>query len=179
MGSPLLLSAYIAIAGSDFDRSDLFKPAPYLLTDTQISPKCLFRVRTQHTKEVPTHNHLRPVNGKLAHTSYGDRSCPFCHSTPVVGNESHYLFGCPSITSGMEPMYVPFKKLFKQSALPSCQQLHHTTKISLPLGSFPPPQSTYRWSMVEKMGRRSPEVVGDQTRSKGSPIYPRCSRPGP
>jgi len=122
-------SAYIVIAVSDFYRSDLFKPAPsvtpYLLTDTQISPKFLFRVRTQHTKEVPTHNHLRPVNGRLAHTSYGDRSCPCCHSTPVVGNESQYLFGCPSITPGMEPMYAPFQKLFKQSALPSWQQLHH------------------------------------------------------
>jgi hypothetical protein len=29
---------YIAIASSDIDRSDLFKPAPYLLADTQISP---------------------------------------------------------------------------------------------------------------------------------------------
>ena len=106
-------SAYIAIAGSDIDRSDLFKPAPYLLSDTQISPKCLFRVRTQHTKEVSTHNHVRPVNGRLAHTSYGDRTCPFCHSTLVVGNESHYLFGCPSITPVMEQMYAQFKKLLK------------------------------------------------------------------
>jgi hypothetical protein len=126
-------SAYIVIAGSDIDRTDLFKPAPYLLSDTQISPKCLFRVRTQHAKEIPTHNHLHS-------TSYSDRSCPFCHSTLIVGNESHYLFGCPSITPIMEPMYVPFKKLLKQSALPSWEQLHQTTKISLLLGSSLPPQ---------------------------------------
>jgi hypothetical protein len=125
-------SAYIAIAGSDIDRSDLFKPAPYLLSDAQISPKCLFRVRTQQIKEVPTHSHLRPVNGRLANTSYNTMTVgvPSAIQTPIVGNESLYLFGCTIITPVMEPIYAPFKKLLKESALPSWEKVHHTTKIS-------------------------------------------------
>jgi hypothetical protein len=31
----------------------------------------------------------------------------FSATQPVVGNELHYLFECPSITPIMEPMYVP------------------------------------------------------------------------
>ena len=38
-----------AIAGPDIDRPDLFKPAPYLTADHQISPKCLF------SNSYPTH----------------------------------------------------------------------------------------------------------------------------
>ena len=56
---PTRHSAYVTIAGPDIDRPDLFKPAPYLTADHQISPKCLFRIRTQHTKEIPTHQHLK------------------------------------------------------------------------------------------------------------------------
>ena len=82
-------SAYITFAESDTDRPDLFEPAPYLLTNNQIRPKCLFRIRTQRTKEIPTHNQLRQINGRLAHSTYSDRICPFCYSTSVTGNEIH------------------------------------------------------------------------------------------
>ena len=107
---PTRHNAYVAIAGPDIDRPDLFKPAPYLTADHQISPKCLFRIRTQHTKEIPTHQHLK-VNlaGRQLHSNYSDRKCPFCRATPVTGNETHYLLACPSITPGMEPMYKPIK----------------------------------------------------------------------
>jgi hypothetical protein len=89
---PTRHTPYIDIAGSDIDRPDLFKPAPYYLPDNQIIPKCLFRIRTQHIKEIPTHHHLRRhTNGRLVHSNYTDRICPFCHSTPVFGNEIHYL----------------------------------------------------------------------------------------
>ena len=48
---PTRHSADIAVARSRTDRPDLFKPAPYPLAENQISPKCLFRIRTQHSKE--------------------------------------------------------------------------------------------------------------------------------
>jgi hypothetical protein len=128
-------SAYIVIAGSDIDRTDLFKPAPYLLSDTQISPKCLFRVRTQHAKEIPTHNHLHS-------TSYSDRSCPFCHSTLIVGNESHYLFGCPSITPIMEPMYVPFQETPQAVGAPIVGAAASNNKNLSPTRELPPPPNT-------------------------------------
>jgi hypothetical protein len=77
-------NAYVAIAGPDIDRPDLFKPAPYLTADHQISPKCLFRIRTQHTKEIPTHQHLKVnFNGRQLHSNYSDRKCQFCRATPV------------------------------------------------------------------------------------------------
>jgi hypothetical protein len=41
---PTRHTSYIDIAGSDIDRPDLFKPAPYLLADNHISTKCLFRI---------------------------------------------------------------------------------------------------------------------------------------
>jgi hypothetical protein len=107
---PTQHTSYIDIAGSDIDRPDLFKPAPYLLVDNQISPKCLFRIRTQHTKKIPTHHHpRRHTNGRLVHSNYTDHICPFCHFTPVIGNEIHYLLACPNISPEMEPMYTPFQ----------------------------------------------------------------------
>jgi hypothetical protein len=41
---PTRHNSYVAIAGYDIDRPDLFKPAPYLVSDNQISPKCHFRI---------------------------------------------------------------------------------------------------------------------------------------
>ena len=107
-------NSYMVIARSDIDRPDLLKSAPYLSADNPISPKCLFRIRTQHTKEIPTHHHLsRLTNGRLAHSNYSDRIFPFCHSTPVNGDEIHYLLAGSSISPVMKPMITPFKKHLK------------------------------------------------------------------
>ena len=93
---PTRHNAYVAIAGPDIDRPDLFKPAPYLTADHQISPKCLFRIRTQHTKEIPTHQHLKAnLAGRQIHSKYSDRKCSFCRATPVTGHEAHYLRRSP------------------------------------------------------------------------------------
>ena len=41
------------------------------------SPKCLFRIRTQHTKEIPTHQHLKAnLAGRQLHSKNSDRKCP-------------------------------------------------------------------------------------------------------
>ena len=139
----------MVIARSDIDRPDLLKPAPYLSADNPISPKCLFRIRTQHTKEIPTHHHLsRLTNGRLAHSNYSDRICPFCHSTPVNGDEIHYLGS--SISPVMKPMYTPFKKHLKRLTLPSWEELHDTIKISLLLGSSLNPEIDNRKARREQ-----------------------------
>jgi hypothetical protein len=148
---PTRHTSYLDIAGSDIDRPDLFKPAPYLLADSQISPKCLFPIRTQHTKEIPTHHHLRRhTNGRLFHSNYADRICPFCHSTPVIGNEIHYLLACPNISPVMEPMYTPLKKHLKRLALPPWEELRDTSKMPLLLRSSLPPQMDKRKAMREQ-----------------------------
>jgi hypothetical protein len=59
-----------------------------------------------------------PTAGRLVHSNYTDRICPFCHSTPLIGNEIHYLLACPNIRPVMEPIYTPFKKHLKRLALP-------------------------------------------------------------
>jgi hypothetical protein len=151
---PTRHNAYITIAGPDIDRPDLFKPAPYLTADHQISPKCLFRIRTQHTKEIPTHHHLRPyTNDRQVYSTYSDRTCPFCYVTPltpVTGHETHYLLSCPSISPVMEPMYTPLKENLKRSALPSWEGLEDKVKISLLLGSSLPPQLDKRKTMRDQ-----------------------------
>ena len=40
-------------------------------------------IRTQHTKEIPTHQHLK-VNlaGRQLHSNYSDSKYPFCRATP-------------------------------------------------------------------------------------------------
>ena len=147
---PTRHNAYVAIAGPDIDRPDLFKPAPYLTADHQISPKCLFRIRTQHTKEIPTHQHLK-VNlaGRQLHSNYSDHKCPFCRATPVTGHETHYLLACPSITPGMEPMYKPIKENLRL-ALPPWDGLDDNVKISLLLGSSLPSQLDKRKAMRDQ-----------------------------
>jgi hypothetical protein len=42
------------------------------LADNHISPKCLIRIRTQHSREIPTHQHLKPINGRPAHSNCRD-----------------------------------------------------------------------------------------------------------
>ena len=73
---PALRLQYINIAGNDLYRPNLFKPAPYILEDTTISTKCLFRLRTQHSIEFPTHQHLTTASGSFGYTKYEDRHCP-------------------------------------------------------------------------------------------------------
>ena len=57
------LSAYISIAGHDIDRNDLFHPAQYINSHPTISVKALLRLRTQHSEEIPTHQHLDSTEG--------------------------------------------------------------------------------------------------------------------
>jgi hypothetical protein len=118
---PTRLSAYTGIAGTDIDRSDLCKPAAYQIADNQITPECLFRIRTQHSNEVRTHQHLRSINGRLTHSSFGDRNCPFCHSAAITGTEAHHLLACSRTRPSMEPLYVPFQNLLNSSSSSKAQ----------------------------------------------------------
>ena len=72
--------AYIIIVAQDLNREDLFQVAPYITMDTKISTKALLRFRTQHTDEIPTHNHLYydEETGNSEKTDYVDRKCPAC-----------------------------------------------------------------------------------------------------
>ena len=78
LAEPSRHSSYISIASTDIDRADLFKPASYLLADNQISTKCLFRIRTQHTKEIPTHHLTRRGS------SHADQITSQCHNPSSV-----------------------------------------------------------------------------------------------
>jgi hypothetical protein len=60
--------------------------------DTKISTKALLRLRTQHTDEIPTHNHLYydEETGESEKTDYVDRKCPACaEHTPLQINHYH------------------------------------------------------------------------------------------
>ena len=134
------LSAYINIAGNDLYRPNLFKPAPYILEDTTISTKCLFRLRTQHSIEIPTHQHLTTASGRFGYTKYEDRHCPLCTSGPVVGSETHFLLVCPGTAPILEAYYAPLKRLLSKLALPPWDQISDLDKVSLLLGGSLPRQ---------------------------------------
>ena len=58
------------------NQADLFQAAPYIILDTKISTQVLLRLRTQHTDEIPTHQHLYDDEdtGKSEKTDYVDRN---------------------------------------------------------------------------------------------------------
>ena len=91
------VAAYLSIAGQDLHRPNLFKPAQYIKLLSKISTKSLLRIRTQHAKEIPTHQAL--TEGKK--TAYVDRQCHLCHNhnnqSVTIGSESHFLLICPHV----------------------------------------------------------------------------------
>ena len=141
--------AYIIIAGQDLNRADLFQAAPYITMDTKISTKALLRLRTQHTDEIPTHNHLYydEETGKSEKTDYVDRKCPACaehtHSPnqplPLIGSETHLLMQCPHTpTNIMEPFIHNISKKLMSFRLPKWTDIPVNQQVSLALGSTPP-----------------------------------------
>ena len=77
------LLAYVQIAGQDIHRQDLFQPAQYITTQAKISVKVLLRLRTQHSEEIPTHQHLNRQDGHMVKSLYTDRrTCPLKTKSP-------------------------------------------------------------------------------------------------
>jgi len=141
--------AYIIIAGQDLNRADLFQAAPYITMDTKISTKALLRLRTQHTDEIPTHNHLYydEQTGKSEKTDYVDRKCPACaehtyspnQPLPPIGSETHLLMQCPHTpTNIMEPFIHNISKKLMSFRLPKWTDIPVNQQVSLALGSTPP-----------------------------------------
>jgi hypothetical protein len=155
------LNAYIQIAGSDLHRRDLFAPSLYLTLPTRISTKCLLRIHTQHTDEIPTHQYLTPMpQGKFKKNSYDKRICPICanHPTtshilpPPVGSEFHYLFTCPHTPPLLHPFVTYLKSQLKFLCLPpqSGQNLSLSQQLSIALESSPPAAWKIRASLKHR-----------------------------
>lgn len=141
--------AFILIAGQDLYRTDLFKPAPYITMDSNISTKALLCLHTQHTDEIPTHKHLYydKVTGKSEKTNYGDRKCPACadHSSylnqplPPACSETHLLLNCPLTPIAiLAPFVYNMRKQTMTLRIPKWDTLSPNQQISLALGSTPP-----------------------------------------
>ena len=135
------VAAYLSIAGQDLHRPNLFKPAQYIQLHSKISTKSLLRIRTQHAKEIPTHQAL--TEGKK--TAYVDRQCHLCHNhnnqSVTIGSESHFLLnsGCPHVPSSLtEQSSNLFSHLLQYLEVVPWEQVPPNTKISLLLGSYPP-----------------------------------------
>ena len=131
------------------NQADLFQAAPYITMDTKISTKALLRLRTQHTDEIPTHNHLYydEETGKSEKTDYVDRKCPACaehtHSPnqplPPIGSETLLLLQCPHTpTNIMEPFTYNISKKLMSLWLPKWADISVNQQVSLALGSTPP-----------------------------------------
>ena len=100
----------------------------------------LFRLRTQHSTEIPTHQHLTNASGRFAYSKYEDRHCHLCTPGPVVGSEIHFLLKCPGTAPILEAYYAPLKRLLNKLALPPWNQVSDLDKVSLLLGGSLPHQ---------------------------------------
>ena len=113
--------------------------------DTKIGTKALLRLRTLHTDEIPTHNHLYydEEARKSEKTDYVDRKCPACaehtHSPNQPLPPIHILMQCPHTpTNIMEPFIYNISKKLMSLRLPKWADIPVNQQVSLALGSTPP-----------------------------------------
>ena len=129
------VAAYLSIAGQDLHRPNLFKPASYINLPSKISTKSLLRIRTQHAKEIPTHQAL--TEGKK--TAYVDRlwQCHLCYNhdnqSVTIGSESHFLLICPHVppslteqTSNLFSHLLQYLEVVPGNRFPPIQKYHYS-----------------------------------------------------
>ena len=123
-------TSYIHIARYDLQRSDLFKPAQYLLTHLNQMP--LLRLRTQGTSYIPSHLHLTDDH---TYTPYDERYCPSCLPIKIVGNELHTLLRCSHSSPLSHPATLSLPRDLRRYDL--CSWFSHTPhdQTALLLGS--------------------------------------------
>ena len=156
------LSAYISIAGHDINRNDLFHPAQYINSHSTISVKALLRLRTQHSEEIPTHQHLDSTEGIFQKTLYTDRKCPACSESlalpqqppPPIRSEEHLLFSCPHTPPIiMTPFIFNINRILRQLRKPEWKLIPPHHQLSIALGSTPPPEWKLKVSQVDRLNR--------------------------
>jgi hypothetical protein len=156
------LLAYVQIAGQDIHRQDLFQPAQYITTQAKISVKVLLRLRTQHSEEIPTHQHLNRQDGHMVKSLYTDRKCPACadysnlpSNPPLpVGSESHILLSCPHTPASiMLPFITNLNRILRQLRQTQWENMSPQDQISIALGSPPPPEWKLKRAQTERFNR--------------------------
>ena len=146
------LGAYTNLAAPDLCRKSLFHPAAYILTDSRVSINALIKLRTQHQKYVPTHDHLgRESSMGGDRKQYRDRVCPYCGPPTVAGSEAHYLTTCTATSTIRNRPLRALKHVLHYLALDPWDTFTQEVHVQLLCGSALPPE----WKASAKKQRYS------------------------